>query len=120
ERKDLTELSHAYCTSIHKAQGSEYPIVIMPIVQSYYHMLMKNIIYTDITRAKESLILFCDPNAFYSAIKCEGVERYTMLKEFLNIYCDSNSLYRYIKREGVERNTMLKELLSKSFNTFNK
>ena len=91
ERKDLTELSHAYCTSIHKAQGSEYPIVIMPIVQSYYHMLMKNIVYTGITRAKESLILCGDPNAFYSAIK----------------------------REGVERNTMLKEFLSKSFNTFN-
>lgn len=41
ERKDLSELAHAYCTSIHKAQGSEYPIVIMPIVSSYYHMLQK-------------------------------------------------------------------------------
>ncbi len=56
ERKELTELSHAYCTSIHKAQGSEYPIVIMPVVRSYRHMLMKNIVYTGITRAKESLI----------------------------------------------------------------
>lgn len=87
ERSDLTELSHAYCTSIHKAQGSEYPIVIMPIVSSYYHMLMKNIVYTGITRAKESLIICGDSNAFYSAIKREGVSRKTMLQQFLRKYC---------------------------------
>lgn len=87
ERKDLMELSHAYCTSIHKAQGSEYPIVIMPIVSSYYHMLLKNIVYTGITRAKESLILCGDPNAFYGAIKKVGIERNTLLEEFLREYC---------------------------------
>ena len=87
ERKDLMELSHAYCTSIHKAQGSEYPIVIMPIVSSYYHMLLKNIVYTGITRAKESLVLCGDPNAFYNAINREGIERNTMLEEFLRAYC---------------------------------
>ena len=107
ERSDLTELSHAYCTSIHKAQGSEYPIVIMPIVSSYYHMLMKNIIYTGITRAKESLILCGDANAFYGGIKREGIPRNTMLQQFLQKYCkvyeeDLKELPDYLTEEMVE------------------
>ncbi|CDZ99895.1 ATP-dependent RecD-like DNA helicase [Jeotgalicoccus saudimassiliensis] len=111
ERSDLTELSHAYCTSIHKAQGSEYPIVIMPIVSSYYHMLMKNIIYTGITRAKESLILCGDANAFYGGIKREGIPRNTMLQEFLKKYCkvyDKNpeDLPDYLTEEMVESMTV--------------
>lgn len=84
ERKDLSELAHAYCTSIHKAQGSEYPIVIMPLVKSYRHMLIKNIIYTGITRAKESLILCGDENAFYDALGNEGITRHTTLIEALH------------------------------------
>lgn len=83
ERKDLMELSHAYCTSIHKAQGSEYPIVIMPVVRSYRHMLIKNIVYTGITRAKESLIICGDANAFYDALNREGIKRNTTLQRFL-------------------------------------
>lgn len=83
ERKDLMELSHAYCTSIHKAQGSEYPIVIMPVVNSYRRMLIKNIVYTGITRAKESLIICGDQNAFYDALSREGIKRDTTLKQFL-------------------------------------
>lgn len=111
ERSDLTELSHAYCTSIHKAQGSEYPIVIMPIVSSYYHMLMKNIIYTGITRAKESLILCGDANAFYSAIKREGIPRNTMLQQFLQKYCkvykeDPEELPEYLTEEMIENMTI--------------
>ncbi|CAM4137586.1 SF1B family DNA helicase RecD2 [Lacicoccus alkaliphilus] len=84
ERKDLSELAHAYCTSIHKAQGSEYPIVIMPLVKSYRHMLIKNIIYTGITRAKESLILCGDEKAFYDALSNEGITRHTTLIEALH------------------------------------
>jgi exodeoxyribonuclease V alpha subunit len=83
ERKDLMELSHAYCTSIHKAQGSEYPIVIMPVVKSYRRMLIKNIVYTGITRAKESLIICGDSQAFYEALDREGIKRNTTLKTFL-------------------------------------
>ncbi|CAD2076234.1 ATP-dependent RecD-like DNA helicase [Phocicoccus pinnipedialis] len=84
ERKDLSELAHAYCTSIHKAQGSEYPIVIMPIVPSYYHMLQKNIIYTGVTRAKDSLIICGDANSFLNGIKREGIKRNTMLETYLH------------------------------------
>ncbi|GAA3717120.1 ATP-dependent RecD-like DNA helicase [Salinicoccus jeotgali] len=85
ERKELTELSHAYCTSIHKAQGSEYPIVIMPVVKSYRHMLMKNIVYTGITRAKESLILCGDQEAFYDSLEKEGIHRRTSLSEMIRL-----------------------------------
>lgn len=111
ERSDLTELSHAYCTSIHKAQGSEYPIVIMPIVSSYYHMLMKNIIYTGITRAKESLILCGDSNAFYGAIKREGIPRNTLLQQFLQKYCkvyeqEPSELPEYLTAEMVDHQTV--------------
>ena len=111
ERSDLTELSHAYCTSIHKAQGSEYPIVIMPIVSSYYHMLMKNIVYTGITRAKESLIICGDENAFYGAIKREGIPRNTMLQQFLQKYCqvyetEPAELPDYLTEEMIENMTV--------------
>lgn len=79
ERRDMIELAHAYCTSIHKAQGSEYPIVIMPVVKSYRNMLFRNIIYTGITRAKESLVLCGDPNEFYGALNRTLPERNTTL-----------------------------------------
>lgn len=46
-RSDLTELTHAYCTSIHKAQGSEFPIVIMPIVKQYFRMLQNRFYILD-------------------------------------------------------------------------
>ena len=88
ERKDMIELSHAYCTSIHKAQGSEYPIVIMPIVSSYHSMLYKNIIYTGITRAKESLILCGDKHAFHQALNRYVPKRHTSFKEYLHVSQD--------------------------------
>ncbi|OCN04623.1 conjugal transfer protein TraA [Erysipelotrichaceae bacterium MTC7] len=53
----FTNLTHAYCISIHKAQGSEYPIVIMPILKDYSYMLQRRLIYTGVTRAKRSLVL---------------------------------------------------------------
>jgi len=56
-KQDLTQITHAYCCSIHKSQGSEFPIVIMPIVKSYYRMLRRKLIYTGITRSKKFLIL---------------------------------------------------------------
>ena len=52
EASELDELVHAYATTIHKAQGSEYPIVVMPVLMNHYVMLQRNLIYTGITRAK--------------------------------------------------------------------
>src|SRR5699024_12524389 len=56
-RKQYLNIMHAYCISIHKAQGSEFPIVILPVVHRYSRMLRKNLLYTAITRCKKSLIL---------------------------------------------------------------
>src|SRR5690606_38328440 len=69
ERKDYSNLMHAFCISIHKSQGSEFPIVIMPIVKSYRRMLRKNLIYTALTRAKRSLIICGEKQAFLHGVK---------------------------------------------------
>lgn len=57
EVSELNELVLAYATTVHKSQGSEYPIVIMPIMMSHFVMLQRNLIYTGITRAKKIMIL---------------------------------------------------------------
>ncbi|PMY00866.1 ATP-dependent RecD-like DNA helicase, partial [Pseudomonas sp. MPR-R5A] len=62
-RQDLNLITHAYCCSVHKSQGSEFPIVILPIVKSYYRMLRRNLLYTAITRSKQFLILCGDEEA---------------------------------------------------------
>ncbi len=73
-------ITHAYCISIHKSQGSEYPIVIMPMVHEYQFMLSKRLIYTGITRAKKSLILLGERSAFEKGIlTMDRKERLTTL-----------------------------------------
>lgn len=62
-------ITHAYCISIHKSQGSEYPIVIMPCVKEYGFMLQKRLVYTGITRARKSLILVGEKEALIHAIQ---------------------------------------------------
>lgn len=70
-RSDLQQITHAYCCSIHKSQGSEFPIVIMPVVRSYYKMLRRNLLYTGITRSKQSLVLCGEEWAFRIGIERE-------------------------------------------------
>lgn len=55
--ENFNVITHAYCISIHKSQGSEYPIVIMPILKDYHFMLQRRLIYTGLTRAKKSIVL---------------------------------------------------------------
>lgn len=77
-------LRHGYAISIHKAQGSEFPLVIMPIVNNYNRMLYNKLIYTGVTRAKKTLILVGDPKCFIQGIKNDYIEnRKTTLKEFI-------------------------------------
>ncbi|MCD8914969.1 ATP-dependent RecD-like DNA helicase [Staphylococcus simulans] len=85
-KQDMMELTHAYCTSIHKAQGSEFPIVIMPIVKQYYRMLQRPIIYTGLTRAKQSLVFLGDSQAFDIGMKTYGQVRMTRLAQLLREY----------------------------------
>jgi len=81
-KPDLTQITHAYCCSIHKSQGSEFPIVIMPVVKGYYRMLRRKLIYTGITRAKQFLLLCGDWTAMEIAVAGNrDVKRQTTLKE---------------------------------------
>lgn len=65
----MNQITHAYCCSVHKSQGSEFPIVILPITRSYYRMLRRNLIYTAITRSKQSLIICGEEDALRKGIE---------------------------------------------------
>lgn len=82
-RQNLIQLRLAYATTIHKAQGAEYKLVIMPMVNSFSRMLQRNLLYTGLTRASESLVLIGETSAFVQAAKTEGIKRQTTLKERL-------------------------------------
>ena len=74
----------AYATTIHKAQGSEYPIVVIPFTMSHYVMLQRNLLYTGVTRAKKILVLVGEKKAVSMAIKNEKTgARNTKLSERL-------------------------------------
>ena len=84
EASELDELVHAYATTIHKAQGSEYPVVVMPVLMSHFCMLQRNLLYTGITRAKKILVLVGTKKALAYGIRNVTVtRRNTMLKERL-------------------------------------
>ncbi len=78
-RQDMLNITHAYCCSIHKSQGSEFPIVILPIVKSYYRMLRRNLIYTAITRSKQFLILCGEEDALQFSVSQSDNSRQTTL-----------------------------------------
>ena len=82
-KEDMLALTHAYAMSIHKSQGSEYPVVIMPITRAYWIMLQRKLIYTGMTRASKSLILIGDYEALKYAAGNPGALRQTMLKDRL-------------------------------------
>lgn len=74
----------AYCVSVHKAQGSEYPIVILPVVPEHRFMLQKRLLYTAVTRASKSLILIGSKQLFSQGISVnEDIPRKTCLLEYL-------------------------------------
>ena len=82
---ELDELTLAYATTIHKAQGSEYPIVVMPVLMTHYVMLQRNLIYTGITRAKKICVLIGATKALAYAVRNMSVlKRNTSLRERLN------------------------------------
>ncbi|WP_018658616.1 SF1B family DNA helicase RecD2 [Allofustis seminis] len=98
-RSEWIHLSLAYCCSIHKAQGSEYPIVILPLVYAFKVMLTKDLLYTAVTRASQSLILCGDPNAFVTCLTTTSATRKTTLKERLNENLDVQPLKDLIYEE---------------------
>ena len=85
---DITELDEivlAYATTIHKAQGAEFPVVVMPVLNSHFVMLQRNLIYTGITRAKRAVVLVGSKNALSYAIRNDRVsQRNSMLSRRLS------------------------------------
>jgi len=78
---DLINLKHAYAMSIHKSQGSEYKVVIMPLYRSYSIMLKRKLLYTGITRAKEKLIMLGDINSLKYGVEKLEASRQSILSE---------------------------------------
>ncbi|MFC6255320.1 ATP-dependent RecD-like DNA helicase [Secundilactobacillus hailunensis] len=78
-RNEWDKLTLAYCTTIHKAQGSQFKMVILPMVMQYSRMLQRNLLYTAITRAKSTLILLGEQAAFETSVKRQSVNRQTAL-----------------------------------------
>lgn len=83
EKDALKDLSLAYAMSIHKSQGSEYKIVIMPLVRQHMHMLKKELLYTAITRAKNYLIILGDISLLVYSANHLSEQRKTTLKKRL-------------------------------------
>ena len=84
EDSELDELTLAYATTIHKSQGSEYPVVVIPLLMTHYVMLQRNLIYTGITRAKKICIIVGSTKALaYSVHNMVVLKRNTKLKERL-------------------------------------
>lgn len=81
KRNEWNKITLSYCCSIHKAQGSEFKMVILPMVHQYHRMLQRNLLYTAVTRSKEILILLGEVQAFNTCVAHESASRLTMLKE---------------------------------------
>ncbi|MFC7393233.1 ATP-dependent RecD-like DNA helicase [Scopulibacillus cellulosilyticus] len=100
-KRDLNQITLAYCCSIHKSQGSEFPIVVLPVVKGYHRMLRRNLIYTAITRSKSYLIMCGDINAFSYAVERSDVDlRHSKLsqklKERINPESDESTIDDHI------------------------
>lgn len=99
--EELEDLKLAYSISIHKSQGSEFDIVIMPLSPSFYYMFKRKLIYTAITRAKKMLVLIGDPKTFQKGIGLIEAKRLTILKDLIisnisgkNVIDDTTSAFK--------------------------
>ncbi len=82
ERGELGDLALAYCTSIHKSQGSEYPVVIVVLLKAHYMMLQRNLVYTALTRGRKKVFVVGEPAAWSMAVRnAESKSRCTHLRE---------------------------------------
>ena len=91
---ELDELVLAYAATVHKSQGSEYPIVVMPVLMTHYVMLQRNLVYTGVTRAKKLMVMIGSTKALALAVRNVTVtRRNTMLKERLKNPASAGLLY---------------------------
>ena len=81
---ELDELVLAYATTVHKAQGSEYPAVVIPVTTQHYPMLQRNLLYTAVTRGRQLVVLVAQPKAVAIAVKGQlERRRWSRLQEWL-------------------------------------
>ncbi|ACB85877.1 helicase, RecD/TraA family [Natranaerobius thermophilus JW/NM-WN-LF] len=87
EGRELDALVHAYCISVHKSQGSEYPVVVLPVTTQHYIMLQRNLLYTAVTRAKSLVVLVGTKKSIGIAISNKKTdERNTFLQHRIAVY----------------------------------
>jgi exodeoxyribonuclease V alpha subunit len=85
ERMELIDLELAYAISVHKSQGSEFPVVVLPILKQHFMLLQRNLLYTAITRGRRKVFIIGDPAAWAMAVRnTEQQQRYTGLPERLS------------------------------------
>ena len=83
---ELDELALAYATTVHKAQGSEYPAVVIPVTTQHYPMLQRNLLYTGVTRGRKLVVLVAQPKAVAIAVKGQHERRrWSKLREWLAV-----------------------------------
>src|SRR5437868_4051628 len=84
-RGEFNDLALAYAISIHKSQGSEYPVVIVPLLKAHFMMLQRNLIYTAITRGRKKVFLVGEPAAYAMAVRnSESKHRITHLRQTIS------------------------------------
>jgi exodeoxyribonuclease V alpha subunit len=83
ELGELDEVGLAYATTVHKAQGSEYPAVVIPLAMQHYTLLQRNLLYTAVTRGKRLVVLIAEPRALNIAVHRTGTGRLTRLRQRL-------------------------------------
>ena len=108
--EEAMKMEHAYSTTIHKSMGSEYDIVLIPLVKAHSIMLYRNLLYTAITRAKKKVILVGEKNVLYMAIhKNEITKRNTRLGERILLHYKAQA-----KSKGIPFPAVLDEKLKKA------
>lgn len=101
-KKDAFSLRHAFCISVHKSQGAEFPIIVMPVSTSHWIMMQRNLIYTGVTRAKVAVILVGQNRALRQAVRNDNVSiRKTALVERLKACKMDASAYAMQEKEVV-------------------
>ena len=83
EKRNWNQLTLAYCMSIHKSQGGEFPLIILPMVRQFSRMFARNLLYTAVSRAKQKLVLLGEVEAFKKSVSIVSSNRQTGLKEML-------------------------------------
>ena len=102
-RMEWNQLRLAYCISIHKAQGSQFKMVLLPVVQQFSRMLQRNLLYTAITRAAEKLVLIGETYAVVTSVENEAVNRNTSLVDRLKaVWERHNDLQYSLKTDSLE------------------